>query len=154
MINSKYIYIYNIFVYICIYIYIPIYILLQKENKEITRPNWRCGVGTPGPCTSEAPISGLQTPHSNPPCRSLGTYYSIRSRFSAIHPPFLSPFFPVLSFIAYYRWGHGGVQECERTRAGTRSFTEHHLSGVHVTLIQRGQIHQHVHAQSRTHART
>lgn len=100
-----YIYVYihtHIYIYIH-YIYLYIYILLQKENKEITRPNWRCGVRTPGPNTSEAPTFSLKTLHLSP-CRSR-----IFSAFPVSIFVFLYLFFfCLLPSCVIYRFALGG----------------------------------------------
>lgn len=43
-----------------------IYSSPKRKQGKITRPNWRCGTGTPDPGTSEAPTSGLETLRLSP----------------------------------------------------------------------------------------
>jgi len=141
---SVYIYIY---IYI-LYVYLS-YILLQKENKEITRPNWRCRVGTPGPITPEAPTSGLKTLCISPCCRSrvLSGYIPLPSFSPFPHRP---PLLPSSREGKRCRRERGR----ERTRAGTDRYTA--TGSVHIHTRARARTHTHIHTQARrfTHTRT
>lgn len=95
---------YILFLYIYIYLFY-IYIPLQKENKEITRPNWRCGVGTPGPSTPEAPTSGLETAYP----LAARAYFPITLRFP-YSPPLCPHFLRLLLFLS----GDGSTNASER----------------------------------------